>query len=117
MLITGVTFATGMATYVTRSYKHKMVVRVLDRALLEQVGDRAVERRGLLSFISWFPNLCVVDRLLDRALSSELEVRCQKAGCQHSSYGSLVINLLMYCRGVRNLRSSGVIRGTYMSIH
>ena len=34
-----------------------MVERFLDRALLEQVGGRAVEMSGPLAFISWLPHL------------------------------------------------------------
>ena len=66
MLITGAfTLVTWPVTLVTHSYMCKMEARLLDRTLLEQVGDKAVEMCCPSVFISWLI-LHVVDRLLDK---------------------------------------------------
>ena len=59
MLITGaLTLVTWPVMLVTCLYMLiKMAARLLDRTLLEQVGDKAVERCGLLAFISWLSHL------------------------------------------------------------
>ena len=48
-----------MASYARNMFVHayKMAARLLDRTLLEQVGDKAVEVCGLLAFISWLSHL------------------------------------------------------------
>ena len=54
MLITeAVTLVTWPVMLVTRSYMHKMEVRLLDRMLLERVGGKVVEMYSPLAFISW----------------------------------------------------------------
>ena len=46
-----------------------MAARLLDRTLLERVGDKADEVCCLSAFISWLSHSYIVDRLLDRVLS------------------------------------------------
>ena len=91
MLITGaVTLVTWPVTLISCSYMQKMAVRLLDKTLLEQVGDKAVEMYG--------PSERV------RGIRRSRTVR-QRIG-QRSSYGfPRVINSLMcgYVRATRNI--------------
>ena len=58
MLITGaVTLVTWPVTLVSRLYMGKMAVRLLDRTLLEQGGDKVVVMCGPSAFISWLSHL------------------------------------------------------------
>ena len=87
-LVTGaVMLVTGVVTLVTCPYMPKNGGKVLGQdTLSEQVGARAVE----ICVVHWhlscgFPILSVVDRLLDRALTSKLEIGHLRAVRQHSS--------------------------------
>ena len=90
-----------------------MVARLLDRTLLECLGDKAVEMCGPSAFISWISHLVhvrILDRLLGRALSERVSGRALENS--PSAFRSalilrfpLVINLLMYghVRATRNI--------------
>ena len=79
-----------------------MVARLLDRALLEQVGDKAVEMCSPSAFFSHgFPISYVVDRLLDRALLKRVRGKVLENSPSASRSAFIlrfpkVINSLMY---------------------
>ena len=54
-----------------------MVAKLLDRTLLDQVGDKMVEMCGPLAFIAWLhiSYVHVANRLLDGALSERVRGR------------------------------------------
>ena len=52
-----VMLVTWTVMLVIHSYMCKMVTRLLDRTLLEQVGAKAVEICGPLALISWLSHL------------------------------------------------------------
>ena len=78
-----------------------MVARLLDRTLLERVGDKAVESCGPSALSHGFPISYVVDSLLDRALSERVRGRVleNSPSASQSAFISRfpqVMNLLMY---------------------